>query len=667
MTGAFTKGLYAPGSRILGRYDVARVLRGGMGVVYLCYDRLDDRPVALKTLLPEFLASHAVRDRFLREATMWIDLGRHPNIVRAYGTDSSGSGVETYILLQLVSGAAGQEDASLRSWLRPGEPLPVEQALLFALHVARGMRYACARVPNLVHRDLKPENILVGADGQGRVTDFGLATVLTEAEGEAPLRAAAAGELLGRTQLTRGAVGTPLYMAPEQWARAPLDARADVYALGCILYEMLAGTRAVEGSTLGQLEQAHLAGQIRPLPAQLPEGARAFVGRCTALKPDGRPRDWAEVESALLALYRAVAGRDAPAEEAGEQLTREERVTAGWSYYSLGFSYLAVGKVDVALGYFDRALRLGRQEQDSALECCGLEGTGIAYYELGDPDTAMTCYQQLVPIARRIGRSDMEGGGLMELGNCNSVLRQFDTAIGYFKEAQPLLEKTGSQEKLAGLWHNMGACYFEMGKYREAADRHEAALALAMLLKDRRHQSACLGELGNDYALLGDFARAEQYYRACIVVKHEIGDGMGEARWAHVFGIRLAEQGRTQEALALLAHSEQLSTRLGQHQFAVMVRGTREKLSRSGPEPDKFAVTLDELLYHVEMGCRGHQDNRAKMLKVTSSLTEDPQQPSDVRALGQTLRLILDGERRPDLSKLPPRFAEGVKALLKRI
>ena len=220
--------IHPPGTRIAGRYETAsRPLMGGMGIVYICNDLQEDRPVALKTFKPEYLPDRAARDRFLREGTAWVDLGAHPHIVRCY--DVLYIDPEVYLVLELVAKEPGREDGSLRSWLTPGIPLPVEQALLFALQIARGMAHATASIPGFVHRDLKPENVLVGADhlsrarvNRVRVTDFGLAAVLQEASqpvGEtAPDdRPGPARDPLSRTQLTHGIVGTPLYMAPEQW------------------------------------------------------------------------------------------------------------------------------------------------------------------------------------------------------------------------------------------------------------------------------------------------------------------------------------------------------------------------------------------------------------------------------------------------------------------
>src|SRR5512135_3811908 len=109
---------YSPGAHIADRYEVAACpLMGGMGIVYICFDHQEQRPVALKTFKPEFLPDRAARDRFLREGTAWVNLGAYPHIVRAYKVEHVGDGREVYLVLELVAKEQRREEASLRSWL----------------------------------------------------------------------------------------------------------------------------------------------------------------------------------------------------------------------------------------------------------------------------------------------------------------------------------------------------------------------------------------------------------------------------------------------------------------------------------------------------------------------------------------------------------------------
>jgi tetratricopeptide (TPR) repeat protein len=480
---------YAPGTRI-GQYEIAgRPLMGGMGIVYVCFDHEQDRPVALKTFKPEFLPDRAARDRFLREGTAWVDLGAHPHVVRCYRVLRIDP--EVYLVLELVAREQGREDASLRSWLTPGQPLPVEQALLFALQIARGMAHATQTIPGFVHRDLKPENVLVGADrlpgaepsqpgaNRLRVTDFGLAAVLEAGSGEYGAGGdEASGEALRNTQLTHGVVGTPLYMAPEQWRGERVSVATDVYALGCMLQEMAAGQRAAPGRSLTALQRAHCQGGLRPLPDRLPDEVRALLTRCLALEPGERYGEWEQVEEALASAYEGVAGRPAPAAAAAVGLSREERVQAGWSYSEMGASYLDLGKAETAAGYFERAREAGQDEGERQLEGAALGNLGLAYADLGDARRAIGFYEQALAIRREIGDRRGEGNALGNLGIAYKDLGDARRAIGFYEQALAIRREIGDIAGVAADSFNMANLYAQQGETARAIPLAQEAAQL---------------------------------------------------------------------------------------------------------------------------------------------------------------------------------------------
>jgi serine/threonine protein kinase/tetratricopeptide (TPR) repeat protein len=208
------------------RYAVEReVGRGGMATVYLAQDRRHHRPVAVKVLHPQ-LAVSLGPDRFLREIQIAARL-QHPHIVPLY--DSGQAGDLLYYVMPYVEGE------SLRQRLEHEKPLPVDDAVHIARAVAAALDYAHRQ--GVVHRDIKPENVMLH-EGEPLVTDFGIAKAVS----------AAAGENLTQTGT---AVGTPAYMSPEQAAgEAELDGRSDIYSLGAMLYEMLAGAAPFPGPTV---------------------------------------------------------------------------------------------------------------------------------------------------------------------------------------------------------------------------------------------------------------------------------------------------------------------------------------------------------------------------------------------------------------------------------
>lgn len=540
--------IYPPGALIAGRYEVAgRPLMGGMGIVYVCLDHQDNRPVALKTFKPEYLPDRAARDRFLREGTAWVDLGVHPHVVRCYEVERIGDGTEVYLVLELVAKELGHDDASLRSWLIPGRPLPLETALLFALQIARGMQHATERLSGFIHRDLKPENVLVGADrlpgwrvNRLRLTDFGLATVLEAAsqrigESAGPREAeptnGPAGDspfALRHTQLTRGIVGTPLYMAPEQWRGEKISIATDIYAFGCILYEMLSGQRVARGDTLEALEQARCYGRIPPLAKHVPIVVQKIAARCLMVKPDARYTNWKELGNALQEAYQATTHQTPPPSLTRASLSQAERIAVGGSYNAIGASYLDIGKADAALSYFERSAKVGRAERSSILEIAALNNLGAVYAALGDAQTAIRFYEQALGISRKVNARREIGTTLNNLGIACRNLGNVQQAIELSEQALVIAREVGDRRLEGTVLSNLGIVYKNLGDARRAVGCYEQALTIFRELGDRRGEGTVLVNLGVAYKHLGNLQRAISYVEQALSIAREIGDRRGE-------------------------------------------------------------------------------------------------------------------------------------------
>ncbi len=511
--------VYPSGAVIAGRYEVVQgprekpSLAGGMGLVYLCRDQQQDFPVALKTFQPQYLSDRHKRDLFLNEGNTWVNLGKHPHIVHAYTVAYIGDGREVYLALELVAGAEGKDDASLRQWLIPGHPLPLEQILLFALHIARGMKHVTTTIPGLTHRDLKPENVLVGRDELARVTDFGLASTQAQVSG-----------------------GTPLYMAPEQQRGEQVDARADIYALGLMVYEM------VTGISTDELWQARKDGQMLELLYKLPTEVRILARHCLAPECEKRYTGWGEVEAAITEAYQKVMWVDAPDEITGEAQTRADRVAAGWSYTNLGISFKDIGKAEVAAGYFERVIQTGRAEAESELEWAGLSNLGMAYRVLGYERRAIEFFEQGLTIARKIGDRRAEGQTLGCLGTAYLALRDARRAIKFIEQDLTIAREIGDRREEGGALGNLGGAYFALGDARRAIEFYEQALMIAREIGDRRVEDGALGNLGNAYRALGDARRAIEFWEQALMIAREIGDQRGE-------GMTLDNLGNAYQAL----------------------------------------------------------------------------------------------------------------------
>jgi serine/threonine protein kinase/tetratricopeptide (TPR) repeat protein len=264
------------------RYRLDRQLgAGGMATVYLAHDHKHDREVAIKVLRPD-LAETLGRERFLREIQLAARLN-HPNILPLY--DSGEASGCMYFVMPVMAGQ------TLRDRLSSGSPLPVDEAVRIAMEVADALDYAHRR--DIVHRDIKPENILLH-EGHAVVADFGIGKALVAAS-------AATGVMFTQIGVT---VGTPAYMSPEQAAGGDLDGRSDLFALGCVMFEMLTGEFAFSGSSAHAVIARRFAYSPPPITDSRPEIPAAVgetVSRLLQRSADDRFASGAQVVAALRA------------------------------------------------------------------------------------------------------------------------------------------------------------------------------------------------------------------------------------------------------------------------------------------------------------------------------------------------------------------------------
>ena len=266
------------GREIAGRYRILSKLgEGGMGAVYKAEQMSLKRTVAVKLLRPEVASSPMLRRRFNAEAEAVAKLS-HPNTVNIYdfGQDSDGT---LFIAMEFVEGS------SLRSVVHRDAPLPLRRALHIAAQVASSLTDAHAR--SIIHRDLKPDNVMLQDRGKQRdvvrVLDFGIAKLRDENR-QSQLAMTQAGDMLG----------TPQYMAPEQIRAEKIDGRTDVYALGCMLYEMLTARLPFEAPTVMALLSKHLLESIVPPSQRRPElmispAVDHLIMTAMAKDPNARP------------------------------------------------------------------------------------------------------------------------------------------------------------------------------------------------------------------------------------------------------------------------------------------------------------------------------------------------------------------------------------------
>ena len=269
----------------LGPYEIVGVLgAGGMGEVYRARDSKLGRDVALKVLPESFAADPDRLARFHREAQVLGALN-HPNIAQIYGFEDSGA--THALVMELVEGP------TLADRIAEGA-IPVADALAIARQIATALE--AAHDLGIVHRDLKPANVKVREDGAVKVLDFGLAKAMDPA-------AASGADVMNSPTLTARStqlgtiIGTAAYMAPEQAKGKAVDRRADIWAFGVVLFEMLAGERAFKGDDVSDVLAAVLRQEIdwKVLPADVPPRVRRVLERCLERDPKRRLRDIGDV------------------------------------------------------------------------------------------------------------------------------------------------------------------------------------------------------------------------------------------------------------------------------------------------------------------------------------------------------------------------------------
>ncbi|MEU8504300.1 Stk1 family PASTA domain-containing Ser/Thr kinase [Streptomyces brevispora] len=255
------------GQLLDGRYRIdARIAVGGMATVYRAMDTRLDRVLALKVMHPALATDASFVERFIREAKSVAGLA-HPNVVAVF--DQGAQGGYVYLAMEYVAGCTLRDVLRERGALQPRAALDILEPVLAALGAAHRAGF--------VHRDMKPENVLIGDDGRVKVADFGLVRAVGTV-----------------TDTTGSVLGTVSYLAPEQIERGTADTRADVYACGVVLYEMLTGTKPHAGDSPAQVIYQHLNEDV-PAPSAVVPGLAPeldeLVASATARDPEVRPFD----------------------------------------------------------------------------------------------------------------------------------------------------------------------------------------------------------------------------------------------------------------------------------------------------------------------------------------------------------------------------------------
>lgn len=430
------------------RFEVEQVRRGYMGIVYLAYDRQRRQRVAIKTFQNKFLWDEEAIARFSAEAELWVRLGSHPNIVRAYDLRTFLG--KPHVIAEYVHGGP------LRTLIGH---LQIQEALDYAIQICWGMSYAVERAA-LLHRDIKPDNIMVTLEGQAKVTDFGLARVLPRWQwadhlhnprsAPARLRATAAAEVLG---------GTLPYMAPELIEESSsIGTWTDIYAFGVMLYELFTGKLPFDSMRDESLIRMHLhvaPRDPREIKPQLHQGCAHIVLRCLSKRISERYQSFGEVEQDLQILrkhlfqqrYTAVW----PAEGGAERDRWTER----------GLAHMDLREYSEALTCFRQAAALDDTRPDIWLNLA----------------RARLKLWQYTEALRSIDEGLQHASSRNEFGQLYGVRGETFTAMELLEEATAAYDQGLSYTPNAPyLWREKGALLLRMGLLRESQQCFERAI-----------------------------------------------------------------------------------------------------------------------------------------------------------------------------------------------
>lgn len=489
------------GDRIKGRYEIHRVLSGGMGEVYVAYDHEFREALAIKTFREEYLAEKAMLERFIREAEIWVRLDTHKNIVKAkYVLEMNG---KPHIFLEYVPGG------DLRSFMT-AHRLSITQILEFGIDFCRGMGFAHRKL-GIVHRDIKPENCMLTVDRVLKITDFGIAAC-HEAMGHSmegfQFRKSA------NLTATGSFMGTIPYASPEQLRDTKsLDTRSDIYSFGIMLYEMLTGRTPFGSDNPYSTIYGHLSldpSDPRKEREDIPGALAEIVLSCIAKVKEKRFADFAAVETALQEL----SGSDTPCPEPGE-----DRALSAWELLNKGVSLSALGMETEAIEYFDRALEVNPRYEKAWFN------KGASLFALGRNDEAMHCNEKALEIDPRLVQAWVNRGvSLSGSGRKDEAIRCYDRAL-----------KINPADEDALL--NKGLALHALGRYDEAVHHYDRALGI------NPHCIRAWSYKGITMSLLG---KADESLRCC---SRAIGMKPNDGELWYNKGLALSTLGRDAEAL----------------------------------------------------------------------------------------------------------------------
>jgi tetratricopeptide (TPR) repeat protein len=511
---------YKKGDFIGQKYEVYRVLgKGGFGIVYLVYSHNTKTVLALKTFRDEYLMDAETRKLFRREANVWMDLERHPYIVRAYFVDEVAG--RLYIGLEYIA-PNEQGLNSLHDYFLARQPPDLAQSLKWAIQFCHGMEHAYLKGVRC-HRDIKPSNIMISHGKTVKISDFGLAGVLGASNAMSGVKLCIQ---QGRIRLSGSVLqgkscGTPTHMPPEQFTdAASCDQRSDIYAFGVVLYQMAAGDRLPFLAALpkdnSQEEQRRFWKEMYKLHNQalvpkLNSPLFSIIQRCLEKAPDRRYQTFEKIRTVLEPILR---------HQTGETVKPPEgREFKAWEWVNKGISLGILGRFSEAIECCDEALEINPQSAEAWIN------KGVSLASLGRFMEAVTCYDKAVKINPQYAEVWYNKGvSLSRLGRFMEAVTCYDKAV-----------KINPQ--YVNAWFSKGVSLGRLGRFDEAIECNDKALEI-----NPQDADAWINK-GVSFERLSRFSEAIECYDKAVKINLK-----AERAWYNK-GVSLARLGRFTEAV----------------------------------------------------------------------------------------------------------------------
>lgn len=461
------------GDLIQGRWEVHRMMQGGMGAVYIVYDRQWKDAFAAKTFQDEvFTRNPNTKARFEKEASAWINLDLHPNITEArllHVIDG-----KPFLFLEYVSGG------DLSRWI--GTPRLTNnpaRVLRFSIQFCDGMRHVISKGLT-AHRDIKPQNCLVTEGGILKVTDFGLAKVLNDTPDLNGSDSSPDSLSVGLSQ-TGTAAGTCTHMSPEQFQDSKhVDVRADIYSFGVMLFQMISGELPFVGRNFREYAAMHMKSSP-PVDRIADRRIRTVIEKCLRKKLQDRYPNFDELRHELAVAYKAETGFPAPDPATGDELTASHLVNKG-----NGLSVL--GRAEDSLACFNKAISLNPSLAEAWLN------KGASHTEMGQHTEALDCFDRALALKPGFAVAwSNKGHVLLELDRPEEALICFQeahkhgdaNAAKFVEQCRRLLQTdqhhpgaSAANTNEAQGWFSKAAALAKAKQHADAVSCYEAALKL---------------------------------------------------------------------------------------------------------------------------------------------------------------------------------------------